>query len=77
MIKNRLATEGAIALVAKKNEEIMALQKEMAETDLSKLNAEVKKLGELGPQLCLRHPRFHDLPRPVEPPPGAPFWSGA
>jgi hypothetical protein len=46
----RAATEAA-ASAAKANEGLQGLQKEMAETDLSKLNAEVKKLGELGPQL--------------------------
>ena len=46
----RAATEAA-ASAAKANEGLGGLQKEMAETDLSKLSAEVKKLGELGPQL--------------------------
>ena len=47
----RAATEAAAA-AAKANEGLTGLQKEMAETDLSKLNAEVQKLGELGPQLA-------------------------
>ena len=46
----RAATEAAAA-AAKANEGLTGLQQEMAETDLSKLNAEVQKLGELGPQL--------------------------